>query len=523
MGRGGLWLTAIISVILPIIAFVIAEINFGPVLTIFGPDGARARPNVVLIMADDVGLGDIGVQYRERTGQQPMAPTPNIDALAREGLWFTDAHSPTALCSPSRYAVMSGNYNYRSYAPWGVWGSFRESPFKKGDATLGTVARDAGYATGFIGKWHLGGDFYKKDSGEIYRGEDRGEAELGMDARRWIGGGPRDLGFEYDFTLPTGVQGPFYVAYENGEWFPLEEDSRLIHLNARTAKDPAFVAGKGPGTGDSAWDGTRINVLLARKASEFIRKRAGEPPFFLCYWSPAVHIPHTPPRVLDGEPVAGTTPTRHLDMNRVLDWEVKQIVEALKQTGAYDDTLIIFTSDNGGLSDPEAGKAGHLSNGGWRAYKNSPYEGGHRVPLITVWPGRIAPGTRADALVNGTDLLATLAAVVGADLKEDQGMDSWSFLSLLHGAGGFKGRSELLLQSGSDKELMYRRGPWKLIIQSDHKLTKFEPSALFNLAENPQEKETGNLLEHPDHQKRAAEMLSRYLEIRNGGGRTVPR
>jgi len=162
------------------------------------PFVSAVQPNIVFIMADDFGLGDVGRQYEERTGQAALAPTPTLDALANEGLWFSDAHSPTALCSPSRYAVMTGNYNYRSYAPWGVWGTFRPTAIAVGDTTLGLVAQNAGYNTGFIGKWHLGGDFYKKGTTEIFRGKDRTGKPLDVDLTKWVDFGPQDLGFDYD-------------------------------------------------------------------------------------------------------------------------------------------------------------------------------------------------------------------------------------------------------------------------------------------------------------------------------------
>jgi arylsulfatase A len=475
----------------------------------------QAAPNIVLIMADDMGLGDIGLHHRERTGKPPLAPTPTLDALAAEGLWFSDAHSPTALCSPSRYAVMTGNCNYRSYAPWGVWGTFRESPITGEDATLGKAAQAAGYRSGFIGKWHLGGDFMNAKGTAVYRGDDRGEQPLSVDARKWVGGGPQQLGFDYDFTLPTGVQGPVYVAYENGVWHPLAEDSRLINYNKDTAVDPIFVSDKGPGTGDSAWDSRRINTVLAEKASAFIADSAGETPFFLCYWTPAVHIPHTPSATF-----AGSTPSKHLDMIRVLDWEVAQIVKALKAANVYEDTLMLFTSDNGGLNDSKAGKAGHRSSGGWRGSKNLPYEGGHRVPLIASWPKVIKPG-RSDAMVNGTDILATIADLAGATLSETQAMDSWSFAALLRGVRDFEPRRELMLQAGSMNQLIYRQGKWKLIIQTNHRLSKWEPMALFDLAANPMEVEAENMLNHPEHRSRVERMLSRYRELRKSGVRTA--
>lgn len=154
---------------------------------------APDQPNIVFIMADDFGPGDISRQHQERSGQAALAATPTLDALANEGLWFSDAHSPTSLCSPSRYAVMTGNYNYRSYAPWGVWGTFRPSAVAADDATLGSVAQAAGYNTGFIGKWHLGGDFYHKGTSKVFRGNDRGGQPLDVDMSKWIAASPKVL------------------------------------------------------------------------------------------------------------------------------------------------------------------------------------------------------------------------------------------------------------------------------------------------------------------------------------------
>ncbi|MEN8662110.1 MAG: arylsulfatase [Lentimonas sp.] len=482
------------------------------------------KPNIVLIMADDFGPGDVGRQHQERTGKPALSPTPTLDALAEEGMWFTDAHSPTSLCSPSRYAVMTGNYNYRSYAPWGVWGTFRPTAITKDDATLGTVTKDGGYTTGFIGKWHLGGDFKKKNTAEIYRGDDRGDEPLNVDMTKWIAYGPQDMGFDYDYTLPTGVQGPVYVAFENGVWAPFNEKSKLIHYDKTTAKDPFFVSDKGPGTGDSEWDSYEINKILAAKATGFIHRSAKqEAPFFLCYWSPAVHIPHTPPVELDGIKIRGTTPSHHTDMNRVIDWEVEQIVNALKETGEYEDSLIIFTADNGGLSDGRAAKAGHFSNGGLvHGTKNMPEEGGHLVPFIVTWPGVVQANSRSDALINGTDLVSTIASITGAKIKANQAMDSHNLLDTFLGKNTGTSRQELMLQSGSMNQVMLRQGKWKLIIQSDHKLTKWEPIGLYNLESNPIESPKSNLINNPEYAAKLKTMVSRYHEVRNSTARSEP-
>lgn len=486
----------------------------------------EAKPrNVVFIMADDVGLGDIGYYHRQRTGEQPIVETPHLDALAVAGKRFSDAHSSTALCSPSRYCAMSGNLCHRSYAPWGVWGSFRPTPFKSGDATLGRVAKRAGMATGFFGKWHLGGDFARaSDPSKTYRGNDRGDEPLDVDVSRILGAGPKSVGFDESCTLPCGIQGPLYVAYRNGEWEPFSPDSELIHYTADTAISPKFVSDKGPGMGDSHWDPRRAGPMLSKRAVKFIAKNAKEnQPFFLCYWSPMVHVPHEPPREFDGRKVRGETPTRHLDMLIDLDQQVGRIVGALKKAGQYEQTLIVFSSDNGGLRDGRGQKAGHDSSGGFRGFKNDPYEGGHRVPFFATWPEVISTDSESEEPVAVHDLVATMASLLDQPLEEHQAMDSLDLAPLLFGKTLPKAREDFLLQGGSRHELIYRQGDWKLIVQSDHKVTKFEPIALFDLAANPLEEESSNLIDDPEQADRAASMFKRYTELRESGARTAPR
>ena len=410
---------------------------------------------------------------------------------------------------------MSGNLNYRSYAPWGVWGTFRENAIKPGDPTLGTVTRDAGYATGFIGKWHLGGDFLDAETGKLFRSYKRLGPGFTVDASRIVGGGPRSLGFGYSFTLPCGIQGPVYLAYENGSWFPLGEDSEIVYLNKENAINPRYVSDKGPGPGDSNWKTEDIGKLISKKAVDFINEHAGGEPFFLCYWSPTVHVPHCPPEEFDGQKIAGTTPSAHLDMIRDLDHQVARIVSALKANGVYDETLILFTSDNGGLhQNAAAAQAGHDSSGRWRGYKNAPHEGGHRVPYIATWKSKIAAGQTTDQLVANHDTLATLAALVGTDVPNNHARDSLNLLPLLTGEGRFRPRPYLMLQGGSRHEVIYREGDWKLILQSDPRVTKFEPIALFDLGENPEEAEERNLVNAPEQQERVRAMRASYVRIR---------
>ncbi|QDV62390.1 Arylsulfatase [Crateriforma conspicua] len=468
-------------------------------------------PNIVVIMADDLGLGDVGFHARKFRNQEPIVETPNIDALAAQGLWFTDGHSATALCAPTRYSVMSGKNGYRSYAPWGVWSTFAPSAMIEGEATLGSVVQDAGYRTGFVGKWHLGGDFLVPGTDQIYRGPKNGDLTGKVDMSKMVGGGPRDMGFDYDFTVPCGIQGPIYTVYENQTWFPLGDDSEIIFFNEQTAKHPQDVSDKGPGLGDSNWDASQLGKLVSQKASNFIRSSAAkDQPFFLYFCTHAVHLPHRPPVEFDGKPIKGTTPSNHLDMVAELDMQTKRIVDALKSTKTYDNTLIVLMSDNGGLQDGKAAKHGYAPGGGWNGSKNSPLEGGHRVPFIAVWPSQIEAGV-CDELVVNQDLVATLAALVGTEIPVGQAPDSNNFLPLLTGEGEFQSRPYFIQQAGSRNEVMLRKMPWKLIIQSNQKRTAFEPKALFNLMDDPTE--SRDLAKQPEYQATVAELLADYQQI----------
>ncbi|MBK1877663.1 arylsulfatase [Pelagicoccus mobilis] len=493
----------------------------GALLLIVSTAFAAERPNIVFIMADDFGLGDVSHHVREFQGKKPLVETPNVDALAKQGMWFTDGHSATALCAPTRYAVMSGNNNYRSYAPAGVWSSFGQTAFKEGEVTLGSVVQDAGYTTGFVGKWHLGGDFYIPDTKEIYRGKKNGNLTGKVDLTRMIDGGPKYCGFDYDFTAHCGIQGPMYILYENQEWYPWAKDSEIIYLDDNSIKNPKDLTSKGDGMGDSNWDARELGDILTSKAVEFIDRNANQKdPFFLYYCSPTVHIPHCPPAEFDGVKIAGSTPTDHLDMVVQLDLEVKRIVDALKANGEFENTLFVLTSDNGGLRDPEAQKLGYDPSGGWNGSKSSPLEGGHRVPFIAVWPGKISPGVSDEIAVN-QDMVATFAALVGTDIPEGQAQDSLNLMPLLLGKGTFQGREYLINQAGAKQEVMLRKAPWKIIIQSNNKRTKFEPMALYNLESDPGEKK--NQIKNPEFKEVAERMFSEYMSIIESKLPTVPR
>ncbi|MEM9928304.1 MAG: arylsulfatase [Bacteroidota bacterium] len=476
-------------------------------------------PNIVVVLADDIGPGDLA-GYRRLLGEKVVVETPNLDQLMAAGTSFTDAHSPNSLCAPSRYAVMTGNNTYHSYAPWGVWGAYQQSPIKDADMTLGRLLKQAGYQTAFLGKWHMGGDYYRKGSQEIYRKADRSKPQLDVDIRRIVGSGPKALGFDYSLVFPAGIQNVPYAVYENEAWLPLYPGSELTEVTNASVARFGFTLDKEEGLGDSNWNAFDMGPLLVSKAVSFIHQATPDQPLFLYYCSQAVHVPHTPAMVLDGEPIRGTTPTKHTDMVKELDVQMGMLVKALQEKGLYENTLFLFTSDNGGLLVNQSIKAGHRSPARFRGGKNQSYEGGHRVPFIVSWPGEVPAGKTSDDLVSGTDILATLAAITKQPLAAHQGMDSYNFLGALLGEPGYQPRDYLMLQSGTDRRVIFRDGTWKLIMTTDRKTGVRTPESLFNLSENVEELPSENKINDPAQAARVKDMFARYSAIRKGKLRT---
>lgn len=249
--------------------------------------------------------------------------------------------------------------------------------------------------------------------------------------------------------------------------------------------------------------------MLAEKAQRYIEKQVAEAPgqpFFIYYCSQAVHIPHTPPEELDGVKIAGTTPGPHGDMVRELDAQVGVLIKSLKKAGVYDNTLFIFTSDNGGLAaDPEAGELGHDPTNGWAGLKGSIKEGGHRVPFIAVWNGVIAPGTSSGETISALDVVATIAAVTGQEISRKQVMDSVNLMPLLMQAPDAKGHA-VLVHYASNGIAALRQGDWKLYVFGKN-LKNLKPTRLYNLGSEPNEDEARNHIDNPEQRERLQRML----------------
>jgi arylsulfatase A-like enzyme len=408
--------------------------------------GADApRPNIVFIMADDLGYGDLGCYGATKV------KTPNCDRLAKEGLRFTDAHSPSAVCTPTRYALMTGEYAFRKEGT-GILPGNAGLIVAPGRLTLPALLKKAGYATGAVGKWHLG------------------LGKTPTDYNVEIRPGPLDIGFDYAWLLPaTGDRVPC-VWVENRRVVNLDPaDPIKLDYSVKRGEPRSFVNGIpriGGQTGGKAalWKDDEIADVLSAKAVSFIEEHRDEP-FFLYFSTHDIHVPRVPHPRFRGTSQAGVRG----DAIQSFDWSVGQVLDALDRLKLTDNTLVIVTSDNGGVLDTNgpdvknsgtaATNNGHPHNGPLRAGKGSTYEGGTRVPFIVRWPGRVAPGT-SDALICHVDLLASFAALTGQKLPEPAGPDSVNVLpALLDGKPG----REFLVEHAHSQMVALRQGTWKFI------------------------------------------------------------
>lgn len=479
-----------------------------------------SQPNVIVILADDIGTGDIS-HYRRIHSDNIILETPHIDKLAEEGMIFTNAHSPAALCATTRYAIMTGNSCYRSVEPWGVWGGYQKFVIRDEQMTLGRLMKQANYNTAFLGKWHIGTGFPQKENPEllfISNRQEKRNPQVPVDITNILYG-PKQLGFDYSLSLPAGIQNVPYAIYENHQWLKLRENSTIGIIDQSYYDRLGIDHFNKPGWGDSEWDPSEIGPLLANKAVDYIAKHANkEKPFFMYFCSQAVHTPHAPPVEINGIKIKGTTPSRHMDMIKELDEQVGMLVDELKKQGIYDNTVIIFTSDNGGLANdvaPGTEESGHQVSDIYRGSKNMPYEGGHRVPFIVTWPEEIKAQQSSDNPIIGMDIMATLAGLTQQKLADNLAQDSHNLLPVLKNQKGAKTHDFLMIQGGAQKEYVINDEGWKLILQVD-KMTKdymdATPIALFNLNDNIIEDESKNYINQANYQDKVQQLHTKYKE-----------
>ena len=472
-------------------------------------------PNVVVVLADDLGYGDVGA-----FNPRGRIPTPHLDRLARDGMRFTDAHTPAALCTPTRYGLLTGRYPWRTRLTRGVlWGN-GDALIEPGRATLASLLRGKGYHTAGIGKWHLGLRWAIKPGATADRATNNEKAAVDwIDYARPIADAPTHHGFDEYFGIPASLDMRDYVYIEGNR--VVEEPAAA--LAGVPSADPAFHR---PGRAGPSFRPERVLADLTTRAVRYVRERAKETkPFFLYL---ALASPHTP--VLPTSAFAGRTGLGvYADFVAETDAAVGAVLAALEQTGAARDTIVVFTSDNGPA--PVAGiiadlrARGHDSTAGWRGAKQDLYEGGHRVPLIVRWPGVVAPGSSSPAVVGLVDLFATIAEAVDAAVAPATAEDSFSFMPALRRPGApFDRPSPLVMQSGNGS-LAIREGRWKLCVApgsgglsaprpGSPEERGLPPVQLFDLEADPGE--TTNLQgKHPEIVRR---LIARLESYRTSGG-----
>ena len=416
------------------------------------PDAAApGLPNIVYIMADDMGYGDLGCYGATKV------PTPNMDRVAAEGMRFTDAHSSSSVCTPSRYSVLTGRYCWRTQRKRGVAGGFSFPLIDPARTTLASMLKPIGYATAAVGKWHVGLDWQFKQGMEPATERSRIEGlpweDIGIvDYRRPFLGGPTCLGFDTFFGIAGSLDMPPYCFLQNDRTLGIPE----------VEKDP-YNAQQKKGTMTPGWQDEEVDRTFCAKAVEFIEdhhRRSPEAPFLLYLTPSAPHRPCMPPLDFQGASQAGPRG----DMVCVVDWMVGQVDATLSRLGLKDNTLIIVTSDNGARPcDVDGNDYGHRSCGELRGYKADIWDGGHREPFIVRWPQRVAAGTTCDETVCLADTMATCADAVGVDLPHNAAEDSFSFLPALLSQlpRGRHARDHVVHHSAAGVFAM-RQGRWKL-------------------------------------------------------------
>jgi arylsulfatase A-like enzyme len=468
----------------------------------------KKLPNIVVILADDVGYGDLACYGATKI------KTPNLDALAKAGMRFTDAHSPAAVCTPTRYALITGQYAWRHAPGSRILSGVAPLSITSGTITVPSHLKVNGYTTAAVGKWHLG----------------LGEKETDYNVE--IKPGAKEVGFDYSFLIPaTGDRVPC-VFVENGKVVGYDpKDPIRVSYTAKVGDEPTGkenpelltvqkpsrghdmtivngISRIGWMTGGKAarWKDEDIADDITKRAVGFIEKNKDKP-FFLYFATHDAHVPRVPHPRFKGKSGHGLRG----DCIEELDWCVGEIISALDKYKLTDDTLVIFTSDNGGVMDDgyidgtATDTSGHKCNGSLRGFKGGPYEGGHRVPFIARWPRKVPAGKVSNELVCHVDLLHTVAAIVEKPLPKGAGPDSFNALAALLAEKPAKPcRESLVHQTGNPAALALRKGDWKFIPNDGKK--KVGPE-LYNLKDDPSEA-TNLAAKNPEKVKELADLLA---------------
>ncbi len=470
------------------------------------------RPNIVFILADDLGYGDLGCYNKDS-----KIPTPHLDRLASEGMRFTDAHAPDSVCTPTRYALLTGRYAWRSRLQRGVLGPWDKPLITSDRLTVAMLLKQHGYATACIGKWHLGMGWPTKD----------GTAPTSwtnplsnVDFAKAITDGPTTRGFDFYF----GTDVPNYPPY------CFIENDRTV--GAPTLPDTGRAEGfNRPGPMVPGWKLVNILPELTTRAVKWVEDSAkADKPFFLYLPLTSPHYPVVPSPEFKGKSKVGD----YGDFVMQTDWTVGQVLDALQRTGAAANTLVCFTSDNGPEITGEV-KPGaydrvtefqHYSMGALRGAKRDLWEGGHRVPFLARWPGKIKAGTVSGETICHVDFMATVAALLGAKLPDTAAPDSFNLLPVLFGEPLTRPAHEAVVHHAASGKFAIRKGDWVLVdarsgddngakgepawLRKERGYTSHdEPGELFNVREDVSERRN-QFAEHPEIVRELKALLEQY-------------
>ncbi len=486
------------------------------------------RPNIILFLADDMGYGD-----PQSYVPGSKVPTPNIDKLAEEGTRFTDAHSPASVCTPTRYAILTGRYAWRTHLKQGVLGPYSSPLIEPDRLTLPAMLKEQGYATACIGKWHLGMQWATNNNSELPKKWDHKYDQSQIDHSQKITAGPLTAGFDYYFGVNV-PNFPPYIFIENDEL-----------IGNPSIPKPDTIYGN-PGMMLPGWKLEDILPTLTKKAVSYIdnfAKSKSDKPFFLYFASTAPHTPIVPASEFQGKSKAGP----YGDLVYQTDYTLGEIMRALERNSLKENTLVIFTSDNG--SPARAGdlhlhgrdfhvtgsvitKFGHNPNDPWRGMKADIWEGGHRVPFVVSWPGKTLENSISNEPICAVDIMAGIAKIVDYDLLRNAAEDSWDISDLFLGkkvgidANQEPVRDAIVHHSGNGKFAL-RKGKWKMIPQlgsggwtlpkSVNNSDSDIKGQLYDMEKDPEEK--NNLWqEHPE----IVEQLVALLEKYKSEGRSTP-
>ena len=475
---------------------------------------ANQHPNVVILYADDMGVAD--VSYGDRKAK---IQTPNLDRLARQGMTFTDGHSSSGICTPSRFALLTGQHHWRRFH--GIVGAFGGTVFEDGEFTIAKMFKEKGYRTGAFGKWHLGWDFDAIRKPGVKAKDPKPES---YDWTKRFPGGPLERGFDYYWGDGT-INFPPYC------WI---EGDRFVTIPTKPVIKSEPLAGAGsfrPGPMAESWNPYDILPTITKKTVEWISKQKQDRPFFayLAFNSP--HYPIVPNKPFHGKSKAGY----YGDFVIETDAMVGKVLAALEKYGFAENTVVIFTADNGAetAAFTRLENFKQWSSGKFRGVKRDIYEGGHRVPFIVKWPGKVKGGSVSHEVVSQVDFAATFAATIGYKLGNDQAIDSYNLLPVLEGRDYEHPLRTATVHNTSANKYAIRQGDWVLIDAPsgsakkesksylDHfgleAFPKKNPGLLFNLAKDPRQSQ--NLYaKHADKVKSMRDLLKRYI----GGERCAP-